>query len=261
MVVQLRLAEILRYRDLLWNLVARDLKVRYRNSVLGFCWSLLNPLLMTLVFYLVFKVLLRNPMDNFPVFILCGILPWNWCASSLVGAANSIVGNAHLIKRVYFPRELLPASVVVSNMMNFLLALPVVFLAMAVFHAPFTWLLIVLPVLVVIQLLLMLGLAFLLATVNVVFRDTEVILEVFLLAWFFLTPVFYRIEDLTADWSRMMYILNPMASIVSNYRLILYLGVPPAGDFLLRTGVTSLAVVVLGYLVFARFSRSFGEEV
>ncbi len=195
-----RLAEILRYRDLSWNLVARDLKVRYRHSVLGFCWSLINPLLMTVVFFLVFKVLLRNPMENFPVFILCGILPWNWCSSSLMGAVNSIVGNAHLIKKVYFPRELLPASVVFSNMMNFLLALPVVFLTMVVFHSPFTWLILFLPLLVAIQLLFMLGLAFFLSSVNVFFRDTEVILEVALLAWFFLTPVFYRIEGLTTEW-------------------------------------------------------------
>lgn len=256
-----RLAEVLRYRDLGWNLVARDLKVRYRHSVLGFCWSLLNPLLMATVFYLVFKVLLRNPMENFAVFVLCGILPWNWCASSLVGSVNSIIGNAHLIKKVYFPRELLPASVVVANMVNFLLALPVVFLMMAIFQAPFTWLILLLPVLVAIQLLFMLGLAFLLSTVNVFFRDTEVILEVLLLAWFFLTPIFYRIEDLTAEWSRLMYIVNPMASIISNYRLILYQGATPALDFLLRTAMTSSLVLLLGYLVFARFSSAFGEEV
>ncbi|MDO8674473.1 MAG: ABC transporter permease [Dehalococcoidia bacterium] len=256
-----RLSEILRYRDLMWNLVARDLKVRYRSSVLGFFWSLLNPLLMTTVFYVVFNVLMRNSTEMFPVFILCGILPWNWCAASVTGSVGSIVGNGHLIKKIYFPRELLPASMVVSNLVNFILALPVLFLMMIIFGAPLTWFVLLLPVLILIQLAFLLGLSFFLSTVNVFFRDTSVIVEVVLLAWFFLTPVFYRIEDLTANWSRLMYILNPMASIISNYRLILYAGAAPAVDFMMRTAATSLIVLVVGYLIFARFSHLFGEEV
>lgn len=256
-----RLSEVLRYRDLCLNLVSRDLKVRYRNSVLGFFWSLLNPLLMTSVFYLVFNVLLRSQIRMFPVFILCGILPWNWCSSSLIGSVNSIVGNGHLIKKVYFPRELLPASVVISNMVNFIMALPVLFSLMFVFGAPFTSLILLLPVLVLIQTMFLLGLSFLLSTINVFFRDSEVILEVLLLGWFFLTPIFYRIEDLTSDWSRVMYILNPMASIISTYRLILYQGGTPAFDFLLRTAATSLIVLLIGYWIFTRFSHVFGEEV
>lgn len=123
-----RVRELYAYRELLKNLVARDLKLRYRNSVLGFAWCLLNPLLMMTVFTIVFTVLLTsNTIDKFPVFILCGILAWNLHTTALTGAMNSVVGQAALVQKVYFPREVLPISAVLSNTVNFLLSLVVLF--------------------------------------------------------------------------------------------------------------------------------------
>ena len=265
-----RLTELWRYRELVRNLVLRDLKARYKNSVLGFVWSLLNPLLMMLVFTVVFTVMLPTNIDRFPVFILCGILPWNWFSGSVGGAIHTIVGNATLIKKVYFPREALPLSLILSNAVNFLLALTVLFPLMLAFHTPLTPWLLFLPLLIVIQAIFTLGVALILSTINVFFRDTAVIMEVVLQAWFFLTPVVYDMKVLPEhkliagydiEVRRLAYILNPMGSLIANYRDILYWGLPPGLDFLLRTAVTSLIVLFLGYLLFSHFAPQFGEEV
>ncbi len=256
-----RLAETARYRDLVRNLVSRDLKVRYRESLLGFGWSMLNPLLMTGVFYLVFQVFLRNATPMFPVFLLCGILPWNWCAAAVSGGVNSVVGNAHLIKKVYFPRELLPISIVASNMVHLILALPVLFLMMAIFGAPFTGWILLIPVMLAIQFAFLAGVSLFLSSLNVFFRDTAPIMEVLLSLWFFLTPVFYRVDDVTGRWATLLYVANPMAAIVTAYRAILYDGRMPDPFILLETTVMSIVVLLVGYTFFARSSPHFGEEL
>lgn len=256
-----RLQEAGRYRDLVRNLVSRDLKVRYRESFVGFGWSMLNPLLMTAVFALVFQVFLGDPTPMFPVFLLCGILPWNWCSAAVSGGVGSVVGNAHLIKKVYFPRELLPVSIVISNMVHYLLALPVLFLMMAVYGAPFTGWIVLIPALMAVQLVFLSGIALFLAALNVFFRDTRPIMDVLLQLWFFVTPVFYRVEDIAIDWGGILYVVNPMASLVSAYRAILYEGSAPDFGLLGTTTLISLAVLLGGYAFFARNSHLFGEEL
>lgn len=267
-----RIRELIEYRDLVRNLVGRDLKVRYKNSFLGFFWSLLNPLAMMVVFTVVFTIMLPNSgLERFPVFVLCALLPWNLFSSSVMTSIHSIVGNAHLIKKVYFPREVLPLSTVLANLVNFLLALIVLFAMMFALRTPLTRWALLLPVIIFIQLIFTLGLAFFLSTVNVFYRDTPMIMDVAMLAWFFLTPVFYPITILphyyrtpfgfSLDIQRLAYILNPMASLIASYRVILYHGAPPALDFLFRTLVTALAFLVGGYLVFLRYSRVFAEEL
>lgn len=252
---------VIRYRELVRNLVIRDLKARYKNSVLGFLWSLLNPLLMMGVFTVVFKVLMPNNIPNYPLFVLLGILPWNWCTSSVMGGITSITGNAHLIKKVAFPRELLPITTVVSNMVNFLLALIPLAAVVLAFGVPITPLMALVPVIIVLQLLFLCGVALLLSCLQVYFRDTGHIFDVLLLAWFFLSPVFYRVEDLTEQWARLMYILNPMASFISLYRLAVMYGAPPDGLFMLRLAAQVVLVLAVGYLVFLRYSHNFAEEV
>ena len=256
------LAELARYRELIKNLVSRDLKVRYRNSALGFIWCLLNPLLMMGVFTFVFTILMRNVnIPAFPVYILIGILAWNFHATSVSGAVASIVGNSSLVMKVYFPREVLPISVVLSNAVNFVLALSVLFVMTIAFQIPLSLTLLMLPVVLAIQIIFCTGLALFISALTVSFRDVEVITETLLLAWFFLTPVFYRPEDLYPDYVRLMYILNPMASIISAYRDILYHGGMPGLDFLGRTWVQSMVILVAGYLFFRHSARRFGEEL
>lgn len=266
-----RLQELWKYRELIRNLVTRDLKVRYRNSILGVAWSWINPLLMMLVFTAVFNFLAgSSDLPYFHVFVLCALLPWNFFTVSVGEATASIVGNAHLIKKVYFPREVLPLSIVLSNLVNFIIALPVLFVLASVSGVSLTQWVLLLPVIILVQVAFTIGLTFILATLNVFYRDTQIILGVFMQAWFFLTPVFYPIDKIPQEvnvlgvqfnaqlWLRR---LNPMASIIASYRDLLYRGVPTGLDFLLRTAVTALIVLVAGYLVFLHYSSRFGEEV
>ena len=266
-----RLTELLRYRELIRNLVVRDLKVRYKNSALGFLWSLLNPLAMMAVFTVVFTLMMpNNTIEKFPVFVLCALLPWNFFRDSVTVSTGSIVNNAPLIKKVYFPREILPLSVVLSNLVNLLLAFVVLFAMLLVFRVPLTPWALLLPVVVFTQLLFVLGLGFMLSTADVFYRDTAMIMDVVMLAWFFVTPIFWDISILPThrvvlgmdlNVHRLTYILNPMASLISTYRVILYHGARPALDFFLRTFVTSLVVLIIGYSVFVRHSHVFAEEV
>lgn len=266
-----RVAELLQYRELLKNLVIRDLKVRYKNSVLGVLWSLLNPLLMTVVFTVVFTILVPGDQEikHFPVFFMCGFLPWSFFATTVSGATGSIVGHSSLIKKVYFPREILPIAEVMSNLVNFLIALLVLFAMILVFRVKLTPAVLMLPLIIFVQVMFTTGMALLLAAANVFYRDTQHILEVALQAWFFLTPIFYPITFLpkskellgiTVDIQLWVRRLNPMASLVASYREALYWGVPTGMDFLLRTVITCLAVLVVGFVVFYRLSPVFGEE-
>lgn len=254
--------ELVRYRSLVKNLVAKDLKVRYKSSVLGFFWSLLNPLLMMLVFTFVFTQLLADvQIDNFPVFVLIGLLSWNWTATSVSEGTTALIDNSSLISKVYFPRMLLPISVVASNMANYLLAFPVIFLAMAVTRMEFTPWLLYLPVIVFVQATFLTGLVLILAAMYVYFRDTTVLVGIGLTAWFFMTPIFYRVEDVRPDLVSWWYWLNPMASIIAELHTILYHGGVPDPLFMARTFVTALVLLVVGFLLFGRVSRHLGEHL
>lgn len=265
--------QLLQSRELIRNLVVRDLKVRYKNSILGVLWSLMNPLLMMLVFTVVFTIMapVRSAdLRNFPVFVLCGLLPWQFFASSVIGSTVSIVANAPLIKKVYFPREVLPLSMILANLVNFLIALLLLFVMLFIFRVQLTFWILYLPVVILIQIIFTLGMGFFLATINVFYRDTQQIMDVIMLAWFFVTPIFYPLDILpknyqflgvTLDVWRLAYILNPMASLIASYRDILYRGAPPALDFQVRTVVTAGIVFIIGWFVFHRYSWRFAEEL
>lgn len=271
MAVLAKLKELWRYRELIRNLVVRDLKVRYRNSVLGIVWSWVNPLLMMLVFTVVFNFLfVRSDLRHFHVFLLCALLPWQFFSQSVTEATNSIVGSSHLIKKVYFPREVLPISIILSNLVNFVIALPVFFGLAVVSGASVSPWALLLPIPVLVQIMFSLGICLILSTLNVFYRDTRIIMSVVMQAWFFLTPVFYPITQigeqatiLGVTFNAQLWLrrLNPMASIIASYRDLLYWGTYTGFDFLFRTALTSLVVLVIGYLVFLRYSPRFGEEV
>ena len=265
------LVEVWQYRELLVNLTVRDLKVRYKNSVLGIAWSLLNPILMMLVFTLVYTVMLgQSNRKDYAAFILCGLLPWNFFSASIMGGTGSIVANSYLIKKVYFPRVVLPTSILLSNLVNFLIALPIYFVLSWLLGVRFTPYVLFLPIVIVTEMIFIEGVSLLLSAANVFYRDVQQIMEVLILAWFFLTPVIWDANTLPASRTimgmevpvqRLVYILNPMASIISAYRDILYYGRPIAWDFFMRTVLTSLMVLVLGFVFFNRLKGRFAEEV
>jgi lipopolysaccharide transport system permease protein len=265
------LVELWRYHELITNLTARDLKARYKNSVLGIGWSLLNPLLMMLVFTLVYTVMLgQSNRHDYPAFILSGLLPWNFFSAAIMGGTSAIVGNSHLIKKVYFPREVLPLSILLSNLVNFLIAIPVYIVLAALLGTQLTFWVVWLPVVMLVQMIFALGVSLLLSAVNVFYRDVQQIMEVIILAWFFLTPVIWDVNMLPISRTvlgidlpiqRLTYILNPMASIIAAYRDILYYGRPIGADFFLRTAVTAVIVLLIGLAVFHRLSSRFAEEI
>lgn len=266
-----RLRELFRYRELIRNLVVSELKARYKNSVLGFIWSLLNPLGMMLVFTVVFGVLWPNQrIEKYPIFLLCGLLPWNYFSTGIMASMNSIVAHANLIKKVYFPREVLPIAAVLAQLINFLLAFLVLFAALLIFRAHFSPWLWLLPLVILIETCFILGMAFILSTLNVFYRDTMMIMDVVILAWFFVTPVFYQVSSfppsstilgIPVNPQRFIYILNPVASLINVYRDLLYWGYRTNLDFFVRTTATALIVLVVGYWFFTRYSDHFGEEV
>lgn len=272
-----RIREILAYQGLLSNLIMRDLRLRYKSSILGFLWSLVNPMLLMIVFTIVFTVMIPNlSVPKFPVFVMCAVLPWNFFSTAVMSSIQSVSHNGHLIKKVYFPLEVLPLSTVLSNFVNFCLAFLVLFGMILVFRIHITVAILWLPIIMLIHLLFTVGVSFVLSTLNVFYRDTGVIMEVLMQAWFFLTPVFYPLE-LLPEWAmvrgielpvrRLVYILNPMASIIASYRAVLYgstLGTPPhspAWDFMLRTLITAVACFIFGMWFFTRFRTRFAEEV
>ncbi|MCA9955678.1 MAG: ABC transporter permease [Anaerolineales bacterium] len=272
-----KVRELYAYRYLLKNLVIRDLKVRYKNSFLGVIWSLLHPLLMMTVYTLLFTVLIPNEsLPKYPIFILVALIPWQFHTGSMNSGVHSITGNAAIIKKVYFPRILLPTATMLSNLVNLLLASIVLLVLLFAFGVGLTIHALWVPVILLIQVIFLLGLTYLVATLQTFYRDTAMILEVGLLAWFFLTPVFYPFERFSTQselWGiafnpvRLMRWLNPMASIIDGYRTVLWGTVSSNGPVsmdplaVLRTFLTAVLVFIIGYTVFSRSEHLFGEKL
>ncbi|MBN1247922.1 MAG: ABC transporter permease [Anaerolineae bacterium] len=265
------LVELWNYRDLVYNLVARDLKVRYKNSILGIVWSWLNPLLMMLIFTFVFGVLYKGvDIPNYHIHFLSALLPWNFFSSAVMGGIPSVVGSAHLVKKVYFPREVLPISSVLSSLINFLMALPVFFVLALVSGVMPTEHVLLLPIPILIEVIFAVGIVLFLSTLEVYYRDTHMLMDVGMQAWFFITPIIYPMKSLPTEvtWVGItfnpqvwLFRLNPMASIINTYQDILYNGTLTALDFLSRTAVTALLFLVFGYWFFRHHSGKFGEIV
>jgi ABC-2 type transport system permease protein len=263
-----RIKEIYAYRELLFNITKKELKLRYRNSFLGFLWSLLNPLLMMLILSFVFSLIAKFGIKNFAIFLLVGLLPWNFFNMAVAGSAGSIISYGGLVKKVYFPRELLPLSLVLSELINFVLAMVVLFVALIFYGYNFWPFLPVLLFAVVIQTLMLTGLAFIMSSLNVYFRDIQQIISVALLALFYGTPIIYSHQMVagsnfmkTHPTLMMIYNLNPMAALVDLYRSCLYdLKLPGWSTVLYALGFT-IVVVVLGFYIFGKLEPAFAEEV
>ena len=271
------LRESIRYRSLLYNLTKTHVKVRYRNSILGVLWSLLNPLLMMVVFTIIFgKIMPRADIRQYAVFFLVGLLPWQFFSGGLMSSTVSATSNSPMLKKIYFPRELLPTSAMLTNLVNFGLAFIVLVVFIYASGLTLTIHALWVPVILLTQMLLILGLGMFLSALNVFYRDVLMILDVLLLAMFFLTPIFYPLEwmgqeqtvlGITFEPAVVMRWLNPMASIIDGYRTVLWgttssngpVGMDPI--YFARTFVTCLILFVIGYLFFGRLQHLFAEKL
>ncbi len=266
-----RLRWVWHYRYFLRMFVYQRIKVQYAGAILGILWSLVNPLLMTVVYTVVFTFIARqNSIENYPVFVLAGLLPWHFFTAALSGATASLVASGHLLQKVSFPSELVPLSAVLSQLPTLLGGL-IVFIALAlVSGVPLTGWLLMTPLLVLLEILFVVGLGLVLATANVFYRDVNAALQIVFQAWFFLTPIFYSLEifpqyvtlwGVRLDFWRWMRILNPLASLVEAYRDALYWGRPTDPAFFLRMTLTVVAILAIGYLIFMRYCWRFAEEI
>ncbi len=257
------LAQLIRYRGLIQSLVARELKARYRGSVLGFFWSFINPLLLLIVYSAVFTVFLQNRGTEQPyaLFLFSGLLPWTWFSSSLLESSNSLMSGGNLIKKVLFPAEVLPIVNVLANLVHFLFGLPILAIFLIYYqHAPDLLDLIWFPVVLLVQLVLTLGLAFLLSALTVHFRDIRDILSNLLTFWFFATPIIYPMGQLPG--LRTALNLNPFTHLAISYQeLLFYPGPFGHWKWLVAVGLVAVGVFLGGYFVFDRLRDTFAEEV
>jgi lipopolysaccharide transport system permease protein len=247
-------------RDLLRELVSRDLKLRYKGSVLGIGWSMINPLAQILVFSFLFRRILPLNIPNYTVFVFSGVLAWAWFQSAMFLAAGSIVDNRSLIRRPGFPVAVLPAVTVATNMIHFLLALPILLATMVLTGGAPGFALLSLPLVMLIQFIFTLSLAYLIAATHVMFRDTQHLLSILLLLLFYLSPVFYQASAVPEQY-QWIYNLNPMVHLLTAYREVLIAGKLPDPQALLVISMVSLALLGIGYSYFQRASARFVEEL
>jgi len=252
------------HRELLQDFAWRDLRSRYKGSALGFGWNFAIPLLQLAVFYLLFGVLLgQRPKtgtgeQNYAVFLFVGLLPWTFFASSLSAGASSVLANGAIVKKVRLPLQLLPAASVVSSLVNFILSLVVLFAVLAIFGPRHPEGLVWIPLLIVVQIVMNLGFAYLLSALAVFFRDVQHILGILLLAWYFLTPVLFSVSvlDDRPEQLRLLY-LNPMSAAIVSYQRALLDGLPPQWDALAYSALFGVAVFILGFWYFDRAKDDF----
>ena len=260
------LRQLFRYRALIQSLVARELKARYRGSVLGFLWSFVNPLLLLLIYSFVFTVVIERPqgdgLEPYALFMFCGILPWTWFSSALLESSNVLIAGGNLIRKVLFPAEVLPIVSVFAAMVHFLLGLPI--LAAFFFyygHPMYASDLLWLPVIVLIQLALTLGLSLTVSALTVHFRDIRDLLANLITLWFFASPIIYPL-DTVPPGVRPYLELTPFTHLAVAYQEVLFRPGPFTGwARLLVIGAMSLVVFAFGYLVFDRLRDTLAEEV
>ena len=260
------LESLFRYRGLIQSLVARELKARYRGSVLGFFWSFVNPLLLLLIYTFVFTVVLPGvhppELEPFALFMFCGILPWTWFSSSLLESSNVLIAGGNLIRKVLFPAEVLPIVTVLAGLVHFCLGLPILAVFLIYYRVPvYPTDLLWFPVIVLVQLVLTLGLALLVAALTVHFRDVRDLLANLLTLWFFATPIIYPLSQAPANVQRLLN-LNPFTHLAVSYQEVLFRPGPfTEWPRLLAVGAGALVVFVAGYFVFDRLRDTLAEEV
>ena len=259
------LSQLVRYLGLIQSLVARELKARYRGSVLGFFWTFINPLLLLLVYSFVFTTVMPNEVKGvqpYALFMFCGILPWNWFSSSLSESAGSLIAGGNLIKKVLFPAEILPLVNVIANLVNYLLGLLILLPCLIYYqrlHLSFD--LLWFPVAVLVQLVFTAALALLLAALTVHFRDIRDLLVNLLMLWFFATPIIYPWFQPNVRRFKLLFDANPFTHLAVSYQEILFFGPVGHWKWLLVLGVTSVFLFLACYGVFDRLRDSFSEVV
>ena len=254
-------AELWQYREMILSLVKRDLKSRYKGSILGFFWMFLNPLLQLMVYTIVFSTIMRMNIDKFYLFMFVALVPWLFFSTCLSAGTTVVFSQQDMVKKIYFPREVLPIAFTLSQFVNMLLSFLVIFIVV-IFSGIDIRLInfLYLPVVMLIEFNLALVITFLVSALTVYFRDLEHILGIVSMAWMYLTPVIYPVDMVPDQFIKLFY-LNPMTTVVIAYRDILYYGQAPRISTLLNAAIWSVVVLVVGKVSFSRLQRHFAEEL
>lgn len=244
------------------SLVKRDLKGRYKGSVLGFLWTFINPLFQLLIYTFVFSIVLRSGIEDYYMFLFVALIPWIFFSTSLAGGATCITSQKNMVQKIYFPREVLPISFVISQFVNMLLSFIVIFAVMLIMRYTFNplALLCLIPVMLT-EFILALGFTFILSAVTVYFQDMQFIMGILTMAWQFLSPVMYSVDRVPARFQTLYMLLNPMAPIIIAYRDILYYAKVPELSTLLTALAIGLTLFLIGWFAFDRMQRHFAEEM
>ena len=251
-----------RYRYLLWMWAVREIKVRYKQSVLGGAWAILQPLSLAIIFTVVFSLFARMPTDGvpYPLFAYAALLPWTLLSTSVSFAVPSLVNNMNLVTKAAFPREILPLAVVGAALVDFCVAAAIFVVMMVLYQLPLRWTLLWVPLLIGIQVTLILGVVLLGSAVSVFFRDVRFIVPLGLQLWFYATPVIYP-ESLVTPGLRTWYMLNPMAGMISSFRRVLLRGLHPVPLDLGPAVITSGVLCTAAYWFFKRVEKRFADII
>lgn len=248
------------YREFLKTNIKKEIRGKYKKSFLGVLWSYLNPLLQLLVYAIIFPFILKNTVDNYIVFLCVGLIPWTFFTTCITQSASTIIANGAIIKKVYFPREILPISVVTSATYNFLISTGIVIIFLFCYGLGLTKYALIYPVILIVQYLLTLGLSFIIASITVYFRDIEHIIGIIIMALFYGTPIVYTLESIPKQFLWILN-LNPMTHIIEAYRNIFYYQRMPNFESLGILFVITIVICIVGYLIFNKLQKGFAEEL
>ncbi len=249
------------YRELLKSNIKKDIRGKYKGSFLGVLWSFVNPLLSVLIYAIVFPFILKNTQEHYVTFLIIGILPWNFFTTVISQGTFCVLANAGIIKKVYFPREILPISVATSGLINFLISCIIIFLFLIFSGIGVSIYLLYLPLIIFIQYLLSLAAIFITSAINVYVRDLEYIVNFIVQMLFYATPILYAKDLFIGSKMEWLIQFNPMATIINSYRDILYYQVSPNMTMLMGTLLLGILLLGISIKIFRKLERGFAEQV
>lgn len=252
--------ELYDYRSMVLNLVKRDLRGRYKGSLLGFLWNFILPVMQIIVYIMVFTIVFRQGIEHYYAYLIVGMIPWIMFSDSLVCSSGSVIENSELVTKIYFPRTVIPVSIVISKFVNFLISMVFIFIILAIGgHGFYVWALLTTPYAILCLFMFSLGLSVLLAAVNVFLRDTQYLITVILMAWIWLTPIMYVQDFIDNDFFNFILSINPMVYIISLFQDALYWKIVPSVDTVLIAFFESFVAMYVGFWFYQKTACDFAE--
>lgn len=248
------------YRQLLKTNVKKEIRGKYKKSFLGVLWSFLNPLLQLAVYALVFPIILKNTQDNYLIFLCVALIPWTFFTNTIIQSSFTVISNGNIVKKVYFPREILPISINTSNAINFLISTVIILFFILFSGIGFSWYIVFYPLIFIVQYMLQMGLAFIISSITVYLRDLEHLIGIFIQLFFYATPIVYSASTVPESFQFIMKI-NPMSHIINAYRDIFYYQTMPDIKGLLILLCITIVLSIIGYKIFNKLQKGFAEEL